>query len=162
MSGLGLSDLGSVFNRLGSDSGVDWGNWKLWVEGGSNWKVRVEGGSDKGFGVEHRKARIGDAESSSVGDVLDSLELTVGVNVGVSSGDSAVGVADLLFGRVQVSVAVVQVAELILSLELAAGDVGSCVRGSGGIGSCNCWGSSVREILRGCTSEEGRNCNLSI
>merc|ERR1740129_908419 len=65
--------------------------------------------------------RVSDAESGSVSDVLHLLENSGSVDVRVSSLDSSVGVSDLLLGRVQVGVSVVQVAELILGVELAAG-----------------------------------------
>merc|ERR1712210_369903 len=94
--------------------------------------IRVEGGSNQRLGVEgggNGKARVSDTESSSVSDVLNLLENSGGVDVRVSSLDSSVGVSDLLLG-------VVQVAELILSVELAAsvgrGSVGSHVGGGNG------------------------------
>ena len=52
-------------------------------------------------------------ESESVGDVVDA-SLSGDVVDGVRSGDSGVGVAGLLLGGVDVAVAVVVVAELIL------------------------------------------------
>ena len=52
-------------------------------------------------------------ETESVGDVVDA-SLSGDVVDGVRSGDSGVGVAGLLLGGVDVAVAVVVVAELIL------------------------------------------------
>ena len=132
VSGLGLSDLWGVLDWLWGNSVIDWGNQRFWVEGWGNKGLWVEGWGNW-------ETRVSDTETCAVSDVFYSLELTVGVNIGVSSGDSSVGVADLLLGRVQVGVAVVQVAELILGVELAAsvgrGSVGSRGVGRGGVGS---------------------------
>ena len=65
-------------------------------------------------------------------------------DVKFTSLDTTVGVANLLFGGVDVGVAVVQVTELILSVELASNRVGSC--GWSCNRSCNrscSWGSPV-------------------
>merc|ERR1711918_84432 len=100
----------------------------LGVEGGGN--TVVDGG--------HGETRVSHAESSGIGDVLDLLQNSVGVHVGVTAGHTAVGVASLGLGRVQVGVAVVQVAELVLGVELAAhvgGDGGGV--GDGGHGGSN-------------------------
>merc|ERR1712088_634236 len=107
--GLGLSNL----------SGVHGGDGELRVEGGSNTVV------DRG----HGETRVSHAESSGIGDVLDLLKNSVGVHVGVAS---------LGLGRVQVGVAVVQVAELILGVELAAHVGGD----GGGVGDRGNWGSN--------------------
>ena len=61
-------------------------------------------------------------------------------DVKFTSLDTTVGVANLLFGGVDVAVAVVQVTELILSVELASNRVGSC--GWSCNRSCS-WGSPV-------------------
>merc|ERR1711899_244024 len=62
---------------------------------------------------------------------------SVGIDAGVATVHATVGVASLSLGRVQVGVAVVQVAELILGMVLAA-HVGS---DGGGIGDRGNWGS---------------------
>merc|ERR1719234_154022 len=130
--------LGSGGGELGGDQGLgveDGGHERLRVEGGGNQRLWVEDGSDG-------KTRVSDAESGSVSNVLHLLENSGSVDVRVSALDSSVGVSDLLLGRVQVGVAVVQVAELILGVELAAGvgrgGVGRDVGGGGhgrGVGS---------------------------
>jgi hypothetical protein len=53
-------------------------------------------------------------ESKSIGDVVDSALTAVTVVNGVRAGHAGVGVAGLLLGRVDVTVAVVVVSELIL------------------------------------------------
>merc|ERR1719206_751482 len=154
MSSLGLSNLRSISNWLGSNTGVDRGNKGLGVEGGSNGEL----------GVENRETRVSNSESSSVSNVLNLLKLTIGINIRVSSGDSSIGVSNLSLGRVEVRVTIVQVAKLILGLELAAGNIGSSIWSS--IGSCSNGGSSgVWQTSIGilCTSaaDNGRNCNKS-
>merc|ERR1719234_2422215 len=111
---VGGGGLGNLGGELGGDQ-------RLRVEGGGNQRLWVEDGSDG-------KTRVSDAESGSVSNVLHLLENSSSVDVRVSTLDSSVGVADLLLGRVRVGVAVVQVAELILGVELAAGV------GRGGVG----------------------------
>ena len=142
-SKVGGGGLGNLGGQLG-------GNERLGVEDGGNERLRVEGGGNQRLGVEDGsdgETRVSDTESSSVSDVLDLLENSGGVNVRVSSLDTSVGVSDLLLGRVQVGVSVVQVAELILGVELAAGvgrgGVGSDVGGGGhGRGVSSSVGSS--------------------
>merc|ERR1719234_1361146 len=121
----GGGGLGNLGGELGGDQGLeveDGGHERLGVEGGGNQRLWVEDGSDG-------KTRVSDTESGSVSNVLHLLENSGGVDVRVSALDSSVGVSGLLLGRVQVGVAVVQVAELILGVELAAGV------GRGGVGS---------------------------
>ena len=132
VGGGGLGDLGGQLR----------GNGELRVEDGGNERLRVEGGGNQRLGVEgggNGETRVSDPEAGTISDVLHLLEDTGGVDVRVTSLDSSVGVADLLLGRVQVGVAVVQVAELILGVELAAsvgrGSVGSRGVGRGGVGS---------------------------
>ena len=57
-------------------------------------------------------------ESKAVGDVADALELSVGIDVLVAAADTDVGVSSLLLDRVQVGVAVVEVAQLITGVVL--------------------------------------------
>merc|ERR1719275_514783 len=109
-SSLGLSDLGGVNGGNGSNAIVDRG---------------------------HGETRVSDTEASSISDILDLLQDSVGIDVGVSTVHATIGVAGLGLGRVQVGVAVVQVAELILGVVLAA-HVGS---NGGGIGDGGNWGS---------------------
>merc|ERR1712128_221346 len=123
MSSLGFSNLRSV----------NWGNWEHWVEGGGNKRLRVEGGSNSVIDGSNGQTRVSNPESCSVSNVLNLLELSIGINIRVSTGDSSVSVSNLLLDRVDVGVTIVQVAKLILSVELAASSVGS---------SSNDWGSS--------------------
>jgi len=178
-SGLSSGSNGGKMSSSGSGNlgGQLGGNEGLGVEGGGNKRLRVEGGSNQRLGVEgggNGKARVSDTESSSVSDVLNLLENSGGVDVRVSSLDSSVGVSDLLLGRVQVGVAVVQVAELILSVELAAsvgrGSVGSHVGGGNGrsvSSSVAGNGNSVDGVGKDCGASnggchEGRDCDLKI
>merc|ERR1712128_251217 len=123
MSSLGFSNLRSV----------NWGNWEHWVEGGGNKRLRVEGGSNSVIDGSNGQTRVSHTESCSVSNVLNLLELSIGINIRVSTGDSSVSVSNLLLDRVDVGVTIVQVAKLILSMKLAASSVGS---------SSNDWGSS--------------------
>ena len=156
---VGGGGLGNLGGQLGGDErlGVeDGGHKRLRVEGGGNQRLGVEGGGDGKTGVS-------DAESGSVSDVLNLLENSGGIDVRVSTLDSSVGVADLLLGRVQVGVAVVQVAELILGVELAAsvgrGSIGSHIGSSShsrGVSSSSI-GSSVGKSVDGV----GKDCGAS-
>merc|ERR1711892_573607 len=125
------SKMGSLgFSNLRS---VNWGNWEHWVEGGGNKRLRVEGGSNSVIDGSNGQTRVGNTESCSVSNILNLLEFSIGINIRVSTGDSSVSVSNLLLDRVDVGVTIVQVAKLILSMELAASSVGS---------SSNDWGSS--------------------
>merc|ERR1711892_1267270 len=93
MSSLGFSNLRSV----------NWSNKGLWVEGGSNSVI------DR----SHGQTRVGNTESCSVSNVLNLLELSIGINIRVSTADSSVSVSNLLLDRVDVGVTIVQVAKLI-------------------------------------------------
>merc|ERR1712106_1211482 len=92
MSSLGFSNLRSV----------NWSNWEHWVKGGGN---NVIDGSNG-------QTRVGNMESCSVSNVLNLLELSIGINIRVSTGDSSVSVSNLLLDRVDVGVTIVQVAKL--------------------------------------------------
>ena len=84
------------------------GHEGLWVECWSN----------KRLGVVYRESGVSHAEPSAIRDILHPLELAMGVDIGVGAGDPGVGVARLLLHRVHVVVAVLEVAKLILSMEL--------------------------------------------
>merc|ERR1712013_24547 len=98
VSSLGLSNLRSISNWLGSNTGVDRGNGELWVEGWGNKGLGVESGSNGEVGVENRETRVSNTESSSVSNVFNLLKLTIGINIRVSSGDSCIGVSNLSLG----------------------------------------------------------------
>jgi len=150
VSSLGGLDGSKVLSSGGGNLGGDLrGDGKLRVEGGGNKGLgvesrgnkglRVEGGGNKGLRVEDGESGVLNTESGSVSDVGDGLELTVGINIRVSSVDSGVSVSNLVLGRVKVGVSVVQVLEFILGVELASNIGGSGVGdiGSGGGGSSN-------------------------
>merc|ERR1719476_970688 len=82
MSSLGLSNL----------RGVNWSNWELWVEGWGNQRLRVEGGSNSVIDWSNRETGVSNTESSSISNVLNLLELSVGINIRVSTADSSISV----------------------------------------------------------------------
>merc|ERR1712122_24842 len=128
MSSLSLSNLRGVNNWFRSNTSVHWGNGKLWVEGGSNQRLRIEGGSNKRLWVKcgsNGETRVSNTESCSISNILNLLEFSVGVNIRVSTRDSSISVSHNMSIGVDVSVAIVQVAKLILGMELAASSVGS-------------------------------------
>merc|ERR1719483_543646 len=86
MSSLGQSNLRSV----------NWSNWEHWVEGGSNKGLWVECGSNSVIDWSNRETRVSNTESSSISNVSNLLELTVGINIRVSTADSTVCVSNLL------------------------------------------------------------------
>merc|ERR1719499_1570430 len=104
----------------------------------------------------NRETRVSNTESGSVSNVLNLLEFSIGVNIRVSSRNSSIGVSSLLLGRVDVSITVVQVAKLILSVELAS----SSVRSSSNhwSGSRNSWSSSVSDSR---SSSNSRSSGIS-
>merc|ERR550519_3316213 len=128
MSSLGFSNLRGVYNWFRSNTSVHWGNKRLWVEGGSNKRLRVESWSNKRLWVEggsNGETRVSNAESCSVSNVLNLLELSSGINIRVSTRNTSISISNNMSVRVDVSVAVVQVAKLILGMELATSSVGS-------------------------------------
>merc|ERR1719483_172575 len=110
-----------------------------------NWKHRVEDRSYQGFRVKsrgntiinrsNRKTRILYTETKTISNITDLLELAIGINIRISTSNSSIGISNLLFGGVQVGISVVQVAKLILGMELATSIVGNSIRGSIGISS---------------------------
>ncbi len=106
--GLGGGNLSGVLDGLGGDASVDWSDWEL-------------KGRDLGHGRGDGEVGGLDAEAQGIGDVVHTLGDAVGINVAVGASHTTVDVADLLLGRVDVGVAVVDVAEFVLSLELAGG-----------------------------------------
>merc|ERR1719499_2860248 len=146
MSSLGLSNLRGINRSYG----------KLWVEGWGNKRLRVEGRCNTIIDGSNRETRVSNTESGSVSNVLNLLEFSIGVNIRVSSRNSSIGVSNLLLGRVDVSITVVQVAKLILSVELAS----SSVRSSSNhwSGSSNSWSSSVSDSG---SSSNGRSSGIS-
>merc|ERR1719402_1285521 len=123
----GLSNLRGVLNRGRCDTIKYRGNQGLRVEGGCNSVI------DRG----NRQSGVSDTESSGISNIVNMLQLALSINIGVSN---------LLLGRVDVSVAVVQVSELILGMELASlsirsigirMDISTSIRDRGGSNSGN-------------------------
>merc|ERR1719402_208867 len=110
MGSTGLSNLRGVLNRGRCDTIKYRGNQGLRVEGGCNSVI------DRG----NRQSGVSDTESSGISNIVNMLQLALSINIGVSSGDTTIGVSNLLLGRVNVGIAVVQVSELILGMELAS------------------------------------------
>merc|ERR1719472_211120 len=111
MGSLGSSNLRGVFNGCGCD---------VFVNGCDGEVVNVDGG-DKGFNLRGNggDGQVGslDTESGTISNVVGGLDYAVGINIRVRSLDSGVGVADFVFLRVKVRIAVLGVAEFILSGE---------------------------------------------
>jgi hypothetical protein len=110
MGGLGLSNLG----------GINRGNQRLRVEGRGNKRLGVEGRGNEGCRVEgggNRESGVLNTESKSVSNIANSLELIVSINIRVSTVDTGITVSNLVLGRQQVAVTVVQVSEFILKID---------------------------------------------
>ena len=107
MSSSGLNDLRSVLDRLRGDTVEDRGDQRLGVEGGGNSVIDWS----------HRQSGVSNTESQTIGNIFHSLERSSGVNIRVSTGDSSIGISDLLLDGVDVGISVVQVSELILNKE---------------------------------------------
>ena len=123
MGSSGLNDLRSVLHWLRGNAVKHGGDKRLGVEGRGN-SVIDWGNGEPG---------VSNTEAESISNVLNSLELTVGVNIRVSTGDTSVGVAHLLLHGVDVGVAVVQVSELVLGVELTSSVVRSVRSSSVGV-----------------------------
>merc|ERR1712227_23671 len=113
VSGLGLSDLWGVLNWLWGNSVKDWGNERFWVEGWGNEGCNLWGS------WSNWEVGAGDLESvDGVGNIVDGLEQTVGVNVLVGAGGHSIGVSCLSTGQWTSGVSKRELSELILSMEL--------------------------------------------
>ena len=105
VSGLGLGNLGGVLDGLGGDSGEDGSDQGLGVEGGGDQGLRVEGGGLQGGdlgGSEGSGAdwEVGAGNSEAVdwvGNIVDSLEQTVSINVLVGASGHTIGIAGLKY-----------------------------------------------------------------
>merc|ERR1711935_494376 len=129
----GSSNLRGEFGCNGEDVFVNGCNGKF---------VNVDGG-DKGFDYrgDRGNGQVGslDTESQTVSNVVGGLNNAVGINIRVRSLDSGVGVADFVFLGVEVRIAVLGVAEFILSSKgrrgvIGGGDGGSSISSSGCVG----------------------------
>merc|ERR1712025_1351543 len=110
---LGLSLL-SVSSSGGSNLwGILNGNWDWEVEDWSlKWSSSWDSWSDWEVGA-------GNSESVDwVGNIVDSLEETVGVNILVGAGGHSIGVSGLSSGQWTTSVSKRELSKLILSMEL--------------------------------------------
>merc|ERR1719495_1051916 len=159
MSSLSFSNLRGVYNWLRSNSGVHRGNKRLWVEGWGNKRLRVEGGSNSVIDRSNGETRVSNTESCSISNILNLLKLSVGVNIRVSTRNSSISISNNVSVRVDVSVAVVQVAKLILGMELATSSVGS-ISSIGWGGSSN--GSSSNRSSSNRGSSVWKACISSI
>merc|ERR1711892_469482 len=72
------------------------GSGEHWVKGGGNKRLWVEGGSNSIIDGSNGQTRVGNTESCSVSNVLNLLELSIGINIRVSTGDSTISVSNLL------------------------------------------------------------------
>ena len=95
VGGLGLSHLRGVLDGLGGDSGEDGGDEGLGVEGGGDQGSDLGGGGGSGADWE---VGAGNSEPvDRVGNIVDSLEETVGVNVLVGASGHTIGIAGLKY-----------------------------------------------------------------
>jgi len=95
------------------------------LEDGGGGLDSLEDRCNKASGSGNRQVGALDTESVHViGDVVDSLDKTVGINVLVGAGGHSVGVTGLSPGRWAAGVAEGELAELILSVELVGGGGG--------------------------------------
>ena len=145
MGSLGSSNLRGVFNGCGCNTSVDgcYGEF-VFVNGCDGEVVNVDGG-DKGFDLrgDRGDGQVGslDTESQTVSNVVGGLDNAVGINIRVRSLNSGVSVADFVFLGVEVRIAVLGIAEFILSSEgrrgvIGGGDGGSSISSSDGGSSC--------------------------
>merc|ERR1719516_302847 len=110
---------------LGSSNfrGVLRGLQGLRVKGRGNKGLRVEGWGNSIIDRSNGEPGVLGSEAKSISNIGDLLELALSINIGVTSTDSTIGVANLLLDRVEVSIAIVKVSKFILSMELAASRV---------------------------------------
>merc|ERR1711892_1282376 len=79
----GFSNLWGNLDWLRCNTGVNWGNKGLWVEGGGN----------TGIDWSNGQTRVSNAESSCISDILNLLKLTIGINIRISTSDSTISVS---------------------------------------------------------------------
>lgn len=101
--GLSSDNLGGIFDRGGTDGGEDGGNK----------------GSDIGGNRGGGKVGTGHTETvDGVGDVVDGLEESVGVDVLIRALGNSISVARLSSGRWATSITESELSKLVLSMEL--------------------------------------------
>merc|ERR1739845_198861 len=105
-----------------------WGNARVnWSNEGFGVESWGNEGLDLGDSWGNRQVGSGDTEAKTIGNVVDSLDKTVGVGVAVGSSYSTVGISYLLLGGVRVSITEGKVSKFILRLELVSqGDSCPC------------------------------------
>merc|ERR1719474_1571619 len=112
VGGLGLGNLGGVLHGLRGHAGVDGRHQGLGVEGGGHQGLGVELRGDTVVDGGNGQTGVHGAETGTIGNIGDGLQLAVGVNVAVATGHTAVGVSNLVLHAVEVGITVVEVAEL--------------------------------------------------
>jgi len=113
---LGSGDLGGVLDGLGGDSGEDGGDQGLGVEGWGNKRSNLRG--SKGSGANWEVGSSNSEAVDRVGNIVDGLEETVGINVLVGASGHTIGIAGLSTSRRAASMSERELSELILSVEL--------------------------------------------
>jgi len=113
---LGLGHLRGVLDGLGGDSGEDGGDQGLGVEGGGDQGSNL--GGSEGGGADWEVGAGNSETVDGVGNIVDGLEETVGIDVLVGAGGHTVGIAGLSTSRRAASVSERELSELILSVEL--------------------------------------------
>ena len=74
--------------------------------------------SNWGINMMDRKVGGSNSETQSIGNVVDSLDDAIGINVAVASTSNTISCLNLLFDGVTIIVAVVVLAKVILSVVL--------------------------------------------
>merc|ERR1712110_1214751 len=91
----------------------------------SHGQLGVEDWSNSVIDRSYGQPGVRHAEAEIIRNIFHSLEFSVGINIGVGSLDATVCVSNLLFDGVDVAVTIVQVTQLILSVELTSNCVWS-------------------------------------
>jgi len=119
-----LSSVGLGEGSLGSDDLLGVGNLDSLEDGGRGLDS-LEDGGDEASSTSDGEVGALDTESVDViGDVVDSLDQAVGINILVGAGGHSVGVAGLSPGRWTSGMAERELTKLILSVELVGGGGG--------------------------------------
>jgi len=117
MLGLSGNNFRGIYDRGGTDSGVDGGN--KGSDGGGN-----RGG--RKVGTRHLETVDG------VSDIVDSLEDAISVNLLIRSSDNTISVARLSSGRWATSITESELSKLVLSMELMSLLMDWSCKGPGG------------------------------
>ena len=114
---LSSSNFRGVNNRFRCDAIVD---------NGFRGNSVIDGGNGQS-GVVDGQSGIGDTESQCIGDIVDGLEFTGGIDVLVASGYTSVAISDFVFLRVDVAVTVFGVSEFILE-QCSSNSIFNCIK----------------------------------